>query len=365
MLTRQAPHSVAVPAPGVDEIIDVRTPAEFAEDHLPGAINLPVLTDEERVRVGTDYRQVSAFHARRMGAALVAANAARHIAGPLSTRGGGWRPLVHCWRGGMRSGGFATILDQIGWRVTVLEGGYKAWRRLVVARVSETPIVSPVWVLDGDTGSGKTAVLAALARRGVQVVDLEGLANHRGSLFGGMPGGQPSQAMFEGRLAAVLEGVDPARPVVIEAESSRVGDRSLPQSIWAAITAAPRLRLEVPVEERARFTAATYREISAAPGEVDAILSRLAPAHPRERIADWRGMAARGEWEALALGLMQAHYDPRYRKHRDRYPERMAGAIPLPRLDAAGIEAAAGAVEARLPRHGGAQGIGCRRPLSE
>lgn len=348
MLRRAGPASVAGVAAGLDAVIDVRSPVEFAEDHLPGAISLPVLSDDERARVGTEYKQNSAFNARRMGAALIAANAARHIAGPLAGHDGGWQPLVYCWRGGMRSGAFATILDQIGWRVTVLDGGYKAWRRLVVERVSETPVAAPVTVLDGDTGSGKTAVLAALARRGVQVVDLEGLANHRGSLFGGMPGGQPSQAMFEGRLAAVLEGLDPARPVVVEAESSRVGDRNVPKSMWQAIATAPRLRLEVPVEERARFTAATYREITDAPGEADAILAKLAPVHPKERIADWRGMASRGEWEAVALGLMRGHYDPRYRKHRDRYPERVVGTVRVPRLDEAGIEAAAAAVEARL-----------------
>ena len=346
MLTRRPPARIAEGA-GHDAIIDVRAPAEFAQDHLPGAINLPVLTDAERAEVGTLYR-TAPFDARKRGAALVAANAARHIAGPLSGHGGGWHPLVYCWRGGMRSGAFATILDQIGWRVTVLDGGYKAWRKLVVARVAETPIAGPVWVLDGDTGSGKTAVLAALRRRGVQVIDLEALANHRGSLFGAMPGGQPPQALFEGRLAAALEAVDPARPLVLEAESSRVGERHLPASGWSSICAAPRLRLEVPRVERARFTAATYAEITATPGEVDRIVASLAPAHPRERIALWREMAARGDWAPLAEGLMADHYDPRYAKHRARYREREAGTVPVERLDAAGIEAAAAAIEARI-----------------
>lgn len=333
---------------GFDAIIDVRSPAEFAADHLPAAINLPVLEDEQRAQVGTLYKQVSAFDARKIGAALIAANASRHIAGPLAGHGGGWRPLLYCWRGGMRSNSFALILRQIGWRAEVVEGGYKAWRRLVVARVADTPLAASVLVLDGDTGSGKTAVLAALARRGVQVLDLEAIANHRGSLFGEMPGGQPSQAMFEGRLAAAMEALDPARPVVVEAESSRIGERSLPKSIWQAIVAAPRLRLRVPVEERARFTAAAYREITQAPGEVQAIVAKLAPLHPRERIAQWQEMAERGAWESLAEGLMREHYDPRYAKHRSRHDERVRGTIPVPRLDAAGIEAAAAAVEARL-----------------
>ena len=197
---------------GFDDIIDVRAPAEYAEDHLPGAINLPVLSDAERARVGTIYKQVSPFDARKLGAALVAANAARHLQGPLADRGGAWQPLVYCWRGGQRSGSFGTILSQIGWRVARVQGGYKAWRSLVVDRVQNGPIAAPVIVLDGNTGSAKTAILQRLAQRGHQVIDLEGLANHRGSLFGGHPEGQPSQKMFEGRLAVALERSGPRPP---------------------------------------------------------------------------------------------------------------------------------------------------------
>ena len=331
----------------------MRAPAEFAADHLPGAVNLPVLDDAQRAEVGTIYA-AKPFEARKHGAALIAANAARHIAGPLAGHGGGWRPLVYCWRGGMRSGAFATILDQIGWRVEVVEGGYKAWRRLVVDRVSETPWQVPLWVLEGDTGSGKTAILHALARRGVQVLDLEGLANHRGSLFGAMPGGQPSQAMFEGRLAAAMEAVDPARPVVAEAESSRIGNLNLPKSVWQALRAAPRLRLDVPVEERARFTAATYPEMTADPAAVAETLARLAPLHPASRMADWHAQAAGADWATLAEGLMRHHYDPRYAKHRDRTDRRERGVLQIAQLDARGIEAAAAAVESIVTQPDGA-----------
>src|SRR6056297_789826 len=110
-----------------DTIIDVRSPSEFAEDHMHGAINLPVLSDAERAQVGTIYVQQDAFLARKIGAALVSRNAASHLEGPLADMGGGWRPLVYCWRGGQRSGAFATILDQVGWRVQVLEGGYQTY----------------------------------------------------------------------------------------------------------------------------------------------------------------------------------------------------------------------------------------------
>ena len=332
---------------GFDMLIDSRAPSEFAEDHLPGAVNLPVLSDAERVQVGTVYKQVSPFDARKLGGAMVAANAARHIAGPLAGFGGGWRPLVYCWRGGQRSGAFATILQQIGWRVGRIEGGYKAWRALVVARVT-APVAAPVIVLDGNTGSAKTEILHRLATHGHQVIDLEGLANHRGSLFGAMPGGQPGQKLFESRLAMALEGIDPSRPLLVEAESSRIGDLNLPRGIWAAITAAPRLRLTVPVEARAAYTARTYAEAAADPARVVRIIDSLRPLHPAERIEDWLRLTDAHDWAGLSAGLMRDHYDPRYEKHRARHDDGRGPVVAVD--DLTDLEAAAGKVEAALAR---------------
>ncbi len=331
---------------GFDDIIDVRSPAEYAEDHLPGAINLPVLDDAERARVGTIYKQVSPFDARKIGAALVAGNAARHIAGALADRPGGWRPLVYCWRGGQRSGSFAAILSQIGWRVELVEGGYKSWRGLVVQQVQDMPVAAPVIVLDGNTGSAKTAILSRLAVRGWQVIDLEGLAAHRGSLFGAMPGGQPSQKLFEGRLALALATLDPARPVLVEAESSRIGAVTLPKAIWQAICAAPRLRIEVPVAARAAYSARDYVDVAADPVRLGEIIAALAPLHPGERIEAWQRQAAAGQWPALAEGLMRDHYDPRYLKHRARYAAGERAVVALD--DLSDLDHAAGRVEAAL-----------------
>lgn len=331
---------------GFDDVIDVRSPAEYAEDHLPGAINLPVLDDAERARVGTIYKQVSPFDARRTGAALVAANAARHLSGPLADRGGAWKALIYCWRGGQRSGSFATILSQIGWRVDRVEGGYKAWRALVVDRVQNRGVPAPVIVLDGNTGSAKTAILARLAARGWQVIDLEALANHRGSLFGGRPEGQPGQKMFEGRLALALEGLDPGRPVLVEAESSRIGELTLPKSMWQAMCAAPRLRLEVPVTARAGFTAAAYGDMVDDPGRVGDTVAALARLHPGERIADWQARATRRDWRGLAEGLLRDHYDPRYLKHRLRHAKHEKAVVALDHLG--DLDAATVRVEAAL-----------------
>ncbi|MDX5403175.1 MAG: tRNA 2-selenouridine(34) synthase MnmH, partial [Rhodobacterales bacterium] len=167
-----------------DEIIDVRAPSEYAEDHIPGAINLPVLSDDERAIVGTIYVQQDRFLARKTGAALVARNAAAHLEGPLADKDGGWRPLIYCWRGGQRSGSFASILAQVGWRVDLIEGGYKSYRRLVVGALYDDPLPHRLILLDGGTGTAKTRLLARLAEAGAQVIDLEAMAAHRGSLLG-------------------------------------------------------------------------------------------------------------------------------------------------------------------------------------
>ena len=300
-----------------DDIIDVRAPAEYADDHLPGAINLPVLDDAERARVGTIYKQVAPFDARKLGAALVAKNAAAHLMGPLADRPGGWQPLVYCWRGGQRSGSFATILSQIGWRVQVVNGGYKSWRRLVVSQLYDQPMPCPVIVLDGNTGTAKTDVLTLLPSHGVQVIDLESLAHHRGSVFGAM-GPQPSQRMFEGRLALALARLDPTRPVVVEAESSMIGTLRLPPGLWRAMVDAPRISISAPLAARADYLARTYADLAINADRLAAILTKLRPYHPAQTIEDWQILAQTGQFSALAAGLMQQHYDPRYTKHRAR-----------------------------------------------
>lgn len=303
---------------GFDDVIDVRSPAEWEEDRVPGAINLPVLDNEERARVGTIYKQVSPFSARKIGAALVARNAARHIEEVLADRPGGWRPLVYCWRGGQRSNSFAMILGQIGWRVEVLEGGYKSWRGLVVRELYERAVRAPVVVIDGNTGSAKTELLAQLGALGVQVLDLEGLANHRGSLFGALAGGQPAQRGFESRLAVALSRLDPARPVVVEAESSKVGEIRLPPGLWKAMQAAPRIEVSAPVGARAAYLVRAYRDLVEDGPRLGQVIDLLRPLHSAKAIEDWHGLAAQGRFEELAAELMERHYDPRYAKHRAR-----------------------------------------------
>lgn len=332
---------------GFDTIIDARAPAEFTEDHVPGAISLPVLNDEERARVGTIYKQVSSFTARKLGAALVARNVAGHLEGPLADKPGGWQPLVYCWRGGQRSGSFATILAQVGWRVETLAGGYKSFRSLVVKQVYDTQVLPRVVVLDGNTGTAKTEILNRLPGLGVQVIDLEGLARHRGSLFGHMPGGQPSQKAFETAIAMALVRADPARPLVVEAESAKVGDLRVPPMLWAAMCKAKRVIVEATLDERARYLTRAYADIVADGVRLGQVIDLLRHSHPREVIEGWMALAEAGQFEALAHDLMQAHYDPRYEKHRGRMEVATVG-IPAVSLENAALDGLAVEVAAAV-----------------
>lgn len=331
---------------GFDDIIDVRAPAEYAEDHVPGAVSMPVLDDAERARVGTIYKQESPFTARKIGAALVARNAAAHIETRLMDKPGGWRPLVYCWRGGQRSGSFALILGQIGWRVEVLKGGYKAWRRLVVQQVHDTPVASRVVMVDGNTGTAKTALLARLRALGHQVIDLEGLAGHRGSLFGSM-GAQPSQKAFECALALELCRLDPARPLIVEAESAKVGNLRIPGPLWTAMRAAQRVEIVAPLEARAAYLTEAYADITADPDRLAAVIGQLRLWHAREVIAEWLTLAQAGDFAPLALALMRDHYDPRYQKHRDRSPAPVLS-LQTDTLDRAGLDRLASALSQAL-----------------
>ena len=303
-------------AHGYDTVIDVRSPAEFAEDHIPGAINLPVLSNEERAEVGTIYVQDSPFKARKLGAALVFRNAANNIETSLSHHDGGWRPLVYCWRGGQRSGSFSWMLQQIGWRAGLIEGGYQSYRRLVYGYLYDQSLPFRLIALDGYTGSAKTALLQRVRALGGQVLDLEGLANHRGSLLGGMAQPQPSQKGFESALAQQLLQMDPARPVLVEAESSKVGARIIPPSLWRAMKQAPRIEVQAPVEARCRYLTQAYDDILSDGEMLREKLGRLRGHRPNAVIDHWFDLIATGDKPALTLALMQDHYDPSYRKSR-------------------------------------------------
>ena len=313
-----------------DEVVDVRSPAEFAEDHVPRAGNFPVLDDDERARVGFLYKQVSPFDSKKLGAALVARNIARHVEASFARHDKAWRPLVYCWRGGKRSGAMTHVLREIGWQAAQLDGGYKAYRREVIAQLAARPREFRYLVLCGETGSAKSRLLEALGAAGAQVLDLEQLAAHRGSVLGNLPGApQPAQKMFETRVWDALRKLDPHRPVFVEAESKKIGQLQVPDALLDAMRAAECLRIEAPLEARVRFLLDEYRHFLADPGVLKGQLDCLVALHGREVIARWQGQADRAEWAALVADLLESHYDPAYRKSTDRNYAQLAGARVL------------------------------------
>jgi len=329
-----------------DAILDARSPAEFAQDHLPGARSLPVLCDDERARIGTIYKQESPFEAKRQGAALVSRNIARHLEGPLAGQPRGWRPLVYCWRGGKRSGAFAHVLREVGWDARTLEGGYQAYRRWIVEQLAQRPGEFRFRVVHGATGSGKSRLLHALARAGAQVLDLEALAAHRGSVLGNLPGQpQPPQKLFESRLYAALAALAPSQPVFVEGESRKIGQIQVPEALITAMRASECVLLEADAPTRVALLMEEYRHFFGDPASLGAQLDCLAPLHGRERVESWKALAAQGAFDALVARLLEEHYDPAYRRSAARNFARLPEAQVL-RVASADAEAFAGLARA-------------------
>ena len=310
-----------------EEIIDVRSPAEFADDHLPGAINCPVLSNEERARVGTIYKQESPFAAKKLGAALVARHIAEHIETRFLDKPREWTPLIYCWRGGKRSGAMTHVLRQIGWQAHALEGGYKAWRRHVVAELAELPQRFSFRVITGATGSGKSRLLEALAAQGAQTLDLEALAAHKGSVLGGLPDApQPSQKMFESRLLAVLRRLTFDRPVYVEAESRKIGQLQVPGALLDTLRASPCLRIAASDAARIAFLTGDYDYFLANPAALKEKLACLRELQSGETLAHWNALIDAGDWSTLVAALLEKHYDPLYQRSQGKNYVRFADA---------------------------------------
>jgi tRNA 2-selenouridine synthase len=309
-----------------DEVIDVRSPGEFAEDHFPGAINLPVLNDAERERVGTLYKQVSSFEAKKVGAALASRNIAQYLEGHFCNKPKTYRPLIYCWRGGSRSGSMTHILQKIGFAAMQLDGGYKAYRRHVVAELSGLPSRLSYRVVCGPTGSGKSRLLQMLASEGAQVLDLEHLAAHRGSLLGALPDrSQPTQKSFESAICFALDHFDPIRPVFVESESKKIGSLRVPDALLEAMRSSPCIRLEVPLSARVQLLTEDYVHFLQDPEVIIRQLGFLAPLRGNDTITAWQALASRLAWDQLVEALLEQHYDPAYLKSLSRNYAAAAG----------------------------------------
>ncbi|MFN0301728.1 MAG: tRNA 2-selenouridine(34) synthase MnmH [Burkholderiales bacterium] len=337
-----------------DEIIDVRSPTEFAEDHIPGAASYPVLDDAERAEVGTLHKQVSPFAAKIRGAVLISKRIAGHIEGDIGRRPRDWRPLVYCWRGGKRSGALKHILREIGWQAATLEGGYKAYRRAVLSQLGILPREFRYHVVCGETGSAKSRILEAIAGHGGQVLDLERLANHRGSVLGHPPdSSQPGQRMFDSLLWKALRALDPSRAVFVESESKKVGEVHMPDSLMGSMRQSACIRIAAPVAARVEFLLREYQHFVNDPPSLHNRLDLLATLYPREVIARWQAQANAGRWAEFVEDMLANHYDPAYRRSMDRNFSRLpeAPVITLDRLDQDAIDDAARRIVAATANH--------------
>jgi len=305
--------------PAHPDRIDVRSPGEFAEDHIPGAHNHPVLDDDERARIGT-LHAASPFEARRLGAALVARNIATMLETAFAAQPRDWKPLVYCWRGGQRSRAVAHVLNEVGWRAVQLDGGYRSYRRHVVARLAVEPARYRFLVLCALTGSGKSQLLGALADAGAQTLDLERIAQHRGSLLGQLPGAiQPAQKKFETRLLAALAALDTRRPVYVEAESRRIGAIQLPDALLDRMHEGETIRVRTPLSHRIALLKSEYAHFLKSPALLLERLRPLIALHGKAAFSRWEALAAGGDWDALIAELLAVHYDPLYGRSMARH----------------------------------------------
>ncbi len=303
-----------------DEIIDVRTPDEYADDHLPGAINCPVLSNEERITVGTLYKQVSPFAARKVGAALVARNIAQHLETRFCGYEKAWKPLIYCWRGGQRSGAMTLVFNQVGWAAHKLDGGYKSYRHDVLAKLAILPAQFKFQVICGPTGSGKSRLLAVLSAAGQQVLDLETLAQHRGSVLGSLPDcPQPSPKRFDSQLLLALQKFDPARPVYVEAESNKIGKITLPTALVQALHQGECVLLETDLSQRVAHILQEYAHFLRQPELLSHTLQALHSFHGSQKLEHWNSLIINGNFNELVRELIQQHYDPSYTRATEKH----------------------------------------------
>ena len=332
---------------GCDDIVDVRSPSEYALDHIPGAINLPLLDDSQRAEVGTLYRQ-NPRAARLRGGGMALVSIARHLEQGLAGKSGSWKPLLYCWRGGQRSEAFALALRQLGWNARILAGGYRAYRRRVVQELAELPDSFHLLVVAGRTGNGKSLILQKLAEKGEQVLDLEGLANHRGSLLGSLPDrAQPSQKAFETFIHDRLNAFDSRRPVFIESESNRIGDLYVPLALWHRLRCAEEIRIQSPTAARAAFLCREYQHLTASP-TLAATLETLVARRGRATVRRWQQLAAEGFWLQLAESLLAEHYDPSYDKSLASSHRHPLFSLELSAVDDKELDRAARSIQQQL-----------------
>ena len=317
-----------------DDFIDVRSPLEYKEDHIPNSINLPVLNDIQREKIGTIYKKDNAFKARKLGAALVSKNISNHLKKYLLDKPGNWKPLIYCWRGGQRSKSMATVLEAIGWQVYVLQGGYKTYRVQVNSKISKICKKIKFIVIKGPTGTGKTRILSRLKKMGISTLDLEGIANHKGSLLGSIPNKkQPSQKLFESLIYLNLKNLLIKNPVFIEAESSKVGNLYLPKAILNGIKNQPMIIIEANIKERIKFLVNDYKQYVIQENSFKDLFIHAERKIGFKAISEWKKLYTKKNWKKLALLLITEYYDPMYSHNFKITKNKVLKSYKLSKLD--------------------------------
>ena len=322
-----------------DTIIDVRSPLEFAEDHIVGAINCPVLSDLERQKVGTIYKKESSFKAKIIGSSLTAKNIAFHIENNFMEKKGSWQPLIYCWRGGQRSKAFSIVLSEVGWRTNQLKGGYKEYRNQVISFLDNIGPKLKITLISGKTGSAKTKILKSIENEGGQILDLEGLANHKGSLLGKIPDLiQPSQKFFESLIFNKIQNLNLKDKIYIEAESSKIGNIHIPKSIWKKMIKSPRIEISANVELRAKFLVSDYDYMCNDPTLINPIIKGLKNRLSKELFDEWTNLINKKNWFDLTKSFLENHYDPSYSSNTIKNDRKVIKKITATSLNNSDIE---------------------------
>ena len=322
-----------------DTIIDARSPLEFAEDHIVGAINCPVLSDLERQKVGTIYKKESSFKAKIIGSSLTAKNIALHIENKFTEEKGSWQPLVYCWRGGQRSKAFSIVLSEVGWRTNQLKGGYKEYRNQVIKFLENIGPKLKIILISGKTGSAKTKILKSIEKEGGQILDLEGLANHKGSLLGKIPDLiQPSQKYFESLIFNKIKMLNLKQKIYVEAESSKIGNIHIPKSIWKKMVNSPRVEISASLELRATFLVNDYDYMCNNPMLINPIIKGLRNRLSKKLLDSWKKLIDRRNWFELTKSFLENHYDPSYSSNTIKNDRKVIKQITATSLDNADIE---------------------------
>ena len=297
----------------INQIIDVRSPSEFHEDHIPGSTNLPVLNDEERKLVGSIYKNDSPFKAKKLGASLISKNIAMHIKKKFINNPGSWKPLIYCWRGGQRSNAIAIILSEIGWEVFLLKGGYKTYRKEINNSLNSIINNYKYIVLRGKTGTAKTKILEIIISKGGYALNLENLAKHKGSLLGKLPkSSQPSQKYFESLIYFELKKLRKNKPVLVESESSKIGNLYLPSNLLYKIENSPCIDIESNIDARASYLVKDYSKFILKKNSFNELFLYASSKLGKKVVNKWKKNYENKNWKELALQLIVEYYDPLY-----------------------------------------------------